>query len=495
MRYVLAALSVALCAASSALAQSPPTIADALACEGDSDQAACLLRVGACGWTGDTDHANAAMSAIVRFYLEDEDLGLGPDESGSFAVARAMAEAARRDAAGMRASRALAPIAALPSLERRDAYRLFAFAPNSFLFPTDIWRFRASSDDAVRLALRRIEADSDEPSDGTVQSLALAYAARGMEDEALAVLRRHNAENDATAFWYVTGDLDAAERSMRADGDVHPMTLIHIAGAAIEAGDSERAVRLGRELLDEFVRGRTARIIVTHDPVSFAESGARILQAAGQAEQAREYAHALMEGQAPGGEQFGSHADYAITMLTTIGDLDGACTVARTLAAAVDTPVANADLDAADEARARADTAALALARCGDATAARAIAARYGVEDFWLSFYLGDDFEALGPPDVGGLSRAMEADIAAGNSARAPTLMRILFAANPTYAASVMHGDEPWNAALLQGWRGSGAFPALRAALLQRNRTPSDALSRDDREYVFTAALMLAGEP
>lgn len=494
-RALIAAVMAVGMFAANAAAQ-PATIGEALACESASNQPACLLRAGARGWSGDTDHSAAVMTAILHFRLDDPSLGLGPDRYRTFAAVRALAEAVRLEAAGESPSRVLAPIARLPRDEREDAYRLFAYGPGSFVLPLDVWRPRTTNEETIRMVLRTLELDRSGLSRADIRSLASAYASHSMVDEGRSLLRRHNAEDDATAFWYTTGDFAAAERAMRADGDVHPVTLIYVASAAAEAGDHARSARLAMELLDTFVRGHGSRLIVAHDPTKLAESAARILSASGQAEQARGYALALMDGQTPDGALFGSHAGYAIAILTAIGDFQGACSVARTLAAGIDTPLSDgAAGNVADEPAIRAREAAVALARCGDGDAARAIAARHGVQDFWLTFYLGDSFAGMAPPNVGGLGDTIENELAAGRNERASQLMQVLFESSPAYATGIMHGDEPWNAVLLQAWRNGGAFAALHEALLRENRIESEVLTDQDREYVFAAALMLADEP
>lgn len=468
-----------------ALAQ-PPTIGAALACEHDGAPAQCLLRAGARGWDGGAMGAFAVMNVLIGAGLDDDALGLGEDEHGAFAQSRALGEAARREAAGLRAEAVLAPIAALPGDQQERAYRWFVSPGDSFIYPDRVWRFAATTRPVQRLALQRWAALADGESDWA--AVAQAYAAHGYVREGRALLPRIERASRRTPFYLAARDFAGAERTLRADGDdPSPMSLFMLAAHAAEAGDRRRARRLGLELLDDWVRGRSAEFVIVHNRVALAEMAGAVLDAAGERARASAYAHALVQGLSPGDALYGSHALYALALLRAGGDEAGACALANALSARLD--------PASDVADALANAVTLELARCGAGDAARALAARAGVEDFWLGYYLGEPLDENELPYTGALMDAVESDAAAGRMARAGEVLHLLFVRQPNLAGAVLADVGAEHPELLAHWRAGGAFAALRARLMQAGRTPEDALNGDAREAVFTAALSLLDAP
>jgi hypothetical protein len=469
----------------------PSTLGEVLACENDVSPAACLFRAGARGWEGDSLFAPNVMAAIIRLGLDDAGLRLGDDEARTFAQMRAVAEAGRRDALGLAAEQVLAPIAALPE-GQFGLYVEFAAAPEAVRYLDRVWGARASSAEVARLALQRAEALAERDYDRS--RVALAYASRGMIDEGRAVVQRLGDENLSLSFWIEAEDFEAAEHALRAREDPHPVAMMTLASAAAEAGDRERALRLARELLDTWVRGQSSEAAIRFNPIGLAEMAGGVFALSGDVAAARRYADELMQGQAQDGELFSAHAYYAMAILLAAGDEAGACAVARTLADGAGTAVAGMTAEgAARERAARAKAAATTLARCGETERANALAASYGVDDFWLDYYLGRPLDADDHPYAGGLMQAAQRDIAAGRRERAGEVLRVLFVAKPFLMPEMLAelGDPETTAA----WRGGGAFAALRERLLRQGRSASTALHHDDRKYVFAAALSLSDAP
>jgi len=418
------------------------------------------------------------MTALIHFDLDD-DATLGGDEGGIFAETRAMAEAARLDAAGRPAAEALAPIAALD--DASDAYRRFVSTSDTFIYPDKIWRFQPATPAVIRLALQRAQAEARARDDESeLITLATLYAAHGFEDEGRRLIRRARLQRQAIGFWIEVGDFAAAERAIRARGDPpNPMALFNAAGAAIEAGDNAFATRVALEVLDTMVRGHADEVIVVYNRVALAGIAARTLMLAGQDERAARYAQDLASAYAPDDALYGAHMLYALTMLRESDNESAVCALARQA-------VAHAEIIGARE-------IAVELARCGDAEAARALATRHGVGDFWLGYYSGDPLDANDMPYTGGMLRAIEADAAAGRHARAAELLHILFVRQPYLAAYMINNLE--NPEIAEAWRTRGVFGALRARLVTQGRDPSAALSGDDLDAVFAAAFTLLTPP
>lgn len=493
MRSLSLALAAFALTAPCAMAQAA-SIADALACERQASPGECLIRAGAHGWGGDDMYAEAVIAVIVSTGMDEGSLAIAENEYSLLPRARAMAEAARREAAGAPLEDVLAPIAALSEdiEDRGDVYIDFAIQAEHFPWPQNAWRFRAASEPIRRLALRRAQGLLRSDDESGWARLALAYAHAGLEGEARAAARRVERRELLISVWIALGDLSAAERALRANENPHPIATLTIANAAIDTGDAARARRLALEVLDGWVRGRNNRIIITFNRVALADMAGAVLAANGDNERLRLYAAELMEGRTPSDALYGSHAEYAMTLLEAAGDDGGACTIARNLAAAIETPVAE---DPEEERRARALHASVALARCGEHDAARALAARYGVEDFWLTYHLGEPLDPNDPPYAGGLMNTIERDAETGRLPRANEALHVLFVRSPNLAAATLYDARQDRPELLAAWRSGGAFAALRARMLGPNRTLTDPLNDQDRDAIFAAALSLLDAP
>lgn len=473
------AAGLGLAAAPMAWAQ-PATIGEALACEQSPEPSLCLLRAGARAWDGSSIQTSGVMAALVRQGVAfDGDLA----SEESFAIVRAAAEAWRREAAGESAEAVLAPIAALDEQYQQRGYRWYASPRDTFIYPDRTWRFAAAREDVVRLALARWGAlIGDDDSD--LAALAHAYASHGYVAEGRALVARIGRGRDRIYFYVAARDFAAAERALRADGDdANPLALLNLAAQAAKAGDRRRARRLALEVLDDWVRGVSAEVIVSYDRVVLAGMAGAVLREAGESARARQYADALMRV-APAEPLFASHAAYALTLKREAGDAAGACALARRLR----------DQDFADEAGVR-RAIAVELARCGDHDAARAFAARHALRDFWLDFYLGAPLDERELPYAGGLMQAAEDEAAAGRSARAIEVLRVLFLGRPFLAASTLERIRSDSPAINAAWADGAAFAALRTRLSQRGRALDAPLDDQDRDAVLAAGLSLSDPP
>jgi len=496
MRRLLVVAALVLGACASAPEQRGPdpvraSIGEALACEHAPAPGPCLLRVGARGWRGDSSNSAAVMSAMIRLGLDDANLGLGEDEHQWFAQMRATAEAARREAAGASPEDVLA---VLPGETELDLFYWFGAAPEAFAYPADAWRYVAASPAVARLALQRMEADARR--DAARVSVALAYEGRGLRAEGRAAIAQVEDVSLAWPYWSEVGEFEAAERSLRAREELHPIAMATLAGEAARGGDAARARRLGLEILDTWVRGEASQAAGIFNRRALAGMGGHALALSGAGDVARAYAGALMQGQTPESALFRPHAEYALAILSENGADAQACVVARALAAGADTPVRGAGAeDAAAETALRAAHAALSLAQCGDTAHAREIAARYAVEDFWLDYYLSETLAENAAPYLGALMLAVENDVAAGRYQRAGEVVHVTFMRRPFAAAGMVHEHGAAHPQLAAAWRSGGAFAALRRALTARGRSSEAMLSRYDLDHVFAAGLSLSDRP
>lgn len=493
MRGVVFALATALLAVTAAAeAQIAPAqiataqVSDALACDRAADPAVCLLRAGATGWTGESPQRLDVMSAVSALGLDEGDgaIRFGADKDGFFRQTRAVRAALLLDATGLAPEPSLAPIAALASApgqprggeDMAAVYTMFAYGPALRDDIDGAWRTRLPrpSVAAVRTALARVEAIAAGQTQSTraeiarndIAPLAAVYAAVGLPADGRALLRRWNAENQATTYWLRVRNFAAAEKAIRSHDDVRAQALLWLAGAAAEAGDDARAARLARETLDRFVRGTSARIIVSDDHQELARAAARIMVASGRTTQVRHYARALATDFSPTKAVYGSHMDYAIDMLGIAGDRAGVCALTARFRNAVDAPVQDLDgEDLADEKAARAATATAAARYC----------------------QTGETNDTTSAADI---ASSIDADAKAGQIDRAVARLVALFSKEPFFAVSMAESVEANRDALLNGWRAQTG-DALRTALLRRTRTTDEALTDDDSDYVFAAALSI----
>lgn len=475
MRAFVFAVAVAAGLAALPAAAQSPTIGEALACETAPDPGLCLFRSAGANWSGGDSFPYAVTTALIQLGLEDQ---FGEDEHGIIAETRAMAEAARREAAGERPERVLTPLQRLS--ERERAYRWFVSTPDTFAYPDKVWRYRARSPEVIRLALLRWAAAASD--DRTRSVVATMYAAHGFETEARALNARLAPEEVMSAFWIEVGDFAAAERVTLAERDPpNPVALLIVAAEAAEAGDNATATRIAVEVLNSWVREHSAEIVVVYDSVAIAQMAGSVLDAAGERARASQYANDLMALHQPGDELYEAHVQYALGILRSAGDVEGVCRLARELA------------QHSDVVRPREVVVELAL--CGDADAARVVAARYSVEDFWLAYALGEPLGLDDPPYVGGMIDAIEKDAARGDYARAGEMLHILFVRHPSLAASTINRLRADHPQLLATWRSGGAFAALRARLLAQEGTAEAQMRYRDRDAVFAAAFTLVDAP
>lgn len=475
MRALVFAAAVAAGLAALPAAAQTPTIAETLACETAPDPGLCLFRSAGANWNGGDSFPYAVTTAMIQLGLEDL---FGEDEHGIIADTRAMAEAARREAAGERPERVLAPLQR--ANDREQVYRWFVSTPETFIYPDTDWRYRARSPDVIRLALRRWAQAASR--DRTRSAVATMYAAHGLEAEGRALNARLAPEEVMSAFWIEVGDFAAAEQVTRTERDpANPVALLIVASYAAEAGDNATATRIALDVLDTWVREHSTEIIVVYDKVGLAQMAAGVLDAAGERARASQYANDLVAAHQPGDELYEAHVQYALAILRNAGDVDGVCRLARELA------------QHSDVVRPR--EVAVELAQCGDAGAARAIATRYAVEDFWLNYALGEPLNVNDAPYAGGMADAIETDAAAGNYTRAGEMLHILFVRNPAMAAGTINRLRADHPQLLEAWRNGGAFAALRARLLTQEGPADTNMRYRERDAVFAAAFTLVDAP
>lgn len=476
------AAGLGLATASAGAWAQPATIGETLACEQSAEPSLCLMRAGARDWDGSSIQTSGVMAALVRNTIEFD--GDRASEE-SFAIVRALAEASRREGADESAEAVLAPIALLEEGYRQSAYRRYVSPQDSFIYPDRVWRFVAHRDDVIRLGLDRWRAMvGDDDSD--LSALAYAYASHGFLAEGRVLAARIERGRYRISFYTAARDFAAAEQALRADqDDPNPLALLNLAAQAAEGGDRRRARRIAVEVLDNWVRGRSAEVIVVYNRVALAGFAAGVLRATNESARASRYADALMRV-APTDPLFASHAAYALELKREGGDADGACVLARRLS--------NPAEQVADDVGLR-RMVAVELARCGDHDAARVYSERHDVRDFWLDFYLGAPLDANALPYAGGLMQAVEDEASAGRTTRALEVLRVLFIGRPFLAASALERIRNDSVATFAAWADGAAFEALRERLTQRGRALDAPLNDEDRDAVLAAGLSLADLP
>lgn len=462
-----------------AWAQTPaPTLADALACERADDPPVCLMRAGAAGLSNPADEDFQMLSAamLLGFDRGPDALALGPDESGWFAVWRAVGETLRRSAGGATPIDALAPIAALGGEHERDGYRLLTYR-------ADDWarRLPAPREATTRLALTRLEAAADEDD---IPAIAMAYARNGLAADGRTLLRAWRAEDRVILFWLDVNDFAAAERAARAR-DVHLQErLSWVAWGALNAGERVRAVRLAREAFA--VTPGSGRINLT---ANISADVATIMARGGDARGVPRLARSLVRGVTPSDENYGTRIDDAIAMLRIAGAVDEACRLARTQAANVD---AGAD---ADEVAWRAEEAAIRAAECGRLAESRALAVRAPGAAFAIAHALQaptpDLVRLAASADLSDLEDAIRADMRGSVFDRARALLAVMAARDVYGAFELARREQASGRPELMTDTHGQAFAAMRARLVRDGRAVATPINDDDRMIILQASIAL----